>query len=74
MYKLEVLENPISVDDLNEIWDINQANVPEVSDIPDMGRLRDLITWCSHVIVVRADEVAGFILLMSEKNSIGPPP
>ena len=69
MYKLEVLENPISVDDLNEIWDINQANIPEVSDIPDMGRLRDLITWCSHVIVVRADEVAGFILLMRENQN-----
>ena len=69
MYKLELLEAPFNSSDLDEIWNINQANIPEVGDVPSLERLNALINWSSHVIVVRDQEIAGFILLMREDQS-----
>ncbi len=66
MYKLEILEEPYSSSDLEEIWAINQENIPEVGSVQDIERLKKLIDWSSHVIVVRDEEIAGFILLMRE--------
>ena len=66
MYKLEILEEPYSSSDLDEIWAINQENIPEVGSVQDIERLKKLIGWSSHVIVVRDKEIAGFILLMRE--------
>ena len=66
MYKLEILEEPYSSSDLDEIWAINQENIPEVGSVQDIERLKKLIDWSSHVIVVRDEEIAGFILLMRE--------
>tara|TARA_B100001109_G_scaffold98012_1_gene79890 strand:+ start:198 stop:689 length:492 start_codon:yes stop_codon:yes gene_type:complete len=66
LYKLEILEEPYSSSDLEEIWAINQENIPEVGSVQDIERLKKLIDWSSHVIVVRDEEIAGFILLMRE--------
>ena len=66
MYKLEVLKEPYLSSDLEEILAINQANIPEVGSVPDMGRLKLLLDWSSHLIVIRKDEIAGFIILMRE--------
>jgi len=66
LYKLEILEEPYSSSDLDEIWAINQENIPEVGSVLDIERLKKLIGWSSHVIVVRDKEIAGFILLMRE--------
>ena len=66
MYKLEVLQTPFLASDLEEIWNINQENIPEVGDVPDLERLEKLINWSSHVIVIRESEIAGFIILMRE--------
>ena len=66
MYKLEVLQAPYLTSDLEEIWNINQENIPEVGDVPNLDRLKKLIDWSSHVIVVRDNNIAGFIILMRE--------
>jgi len=66
LYKLEVLKEPYLSSDLEEILAINQANIPEVGSVPDMGRLKSLLDWSSHLIVIRNDEIAGFIILMRE--------
>ena len=68
MYKLELLHGSLSSSDLRQIWTINQENIPEVGDVPDLDRLNKLINWSSHVIVVRKLEIVGFILLMREKE------
>ncbi len=68
MYKLELLEGSLSSSDLRQIWTINQENIPEVGDVPDLDRLNKLINWSSHVIVVRKLDIVGFILLMREKE------
>ena len=66
MFKLEVLDQPISDQDLNDIWSINQDNIPEVGSVPNLTRMKALVDWSSHVIVVRSEEVVGFIVLMRE--------
>ena len=69
MYQLEILQHPFSYTDLEEILAINQANIPEVGNIDDINRLNHLINWSSHLIVVREEEIAGFIILMRENQS-----
>ena len=66
MYKLEVLQAPYLTSDLEEIWNINQENIPEVGDVPNLDRLKKLIDWSSHLIVVRDNDISGFIILMRE--------
>lgn len=66
MYKLEVLQAPYLTSDLDEIWNINQENIPEVGDVPNLDRLKKLIDWSSHLIVVRDNDISGFIILMRE--------
>ena len=66
MYKLEVLQAPYLTSDLEEIWNINQENIPEVGDVPNLDRLKKLIDWSSHIIVVRDNDISGFIILMRE--------
>ena len=69
MYKLEILQAPFLKSDLDEIWQINQENIPEVGDVSDLERLEKLIGWSSHIIVVKEDDIAGFIILMREGQS-----
>tara|TARA_B100000214_G_scaffold300490_1_gene230734 strand:+ start:4106 stop:4597 length:492 start_codon:yes stop_codon:yes gene_type:complete len=69
LYKLELLQKPFSDSDLNQIWSINQENIPEVGDVADLDRLNQLINWSSHVLVVREHEIAGFIILMRENQN-----
>ena len=63
-----MLQGSLSSSDLRQIWNINQENIPEVGDVPDLDRLNKLINWSSHVIVVRKLDIVGFILLMREKE------
>ena len=69
MYTLEQLKKPISSSDRTSIWAINQANIPEVGSIDKIKRLDNLIDWSSHIFVVRAQEIAGFIILMRENQN-----
>ena len=68
MYKLELLQKPFSDSDLDQIWSINQENIPEVGNVANLERLNQLINWSSHVLVVREQEIAGFIILMRENQ------
>ena len=43
MYNLEILQNPYASEDLEAIRTINQENIPEVSDIESIERLKQLI-------------------------------
>tara|TARA_B100001175_G_scaffold266780_1_gene237559 strand:- start:836 stop:1333 length:498 start_codon:yes stop_codon:yes gene_type:complete len=68
LYDLEILQDPYASEDLEAIRAINQENIPEVSDIESIERLRQLIEWSSHLIIVRGSEIAGFIILMQENQ------
>ena len=68
MYKLELLQKPFSDSDLDQIWSINQENIPEVGSVANLERLNQLIDWSSHLLVIREQEIAGFIILMRENQ------
>ena len=67
MFKLSTLEQPIDSKSLEDMWAINQANIPEVGSIPTIEEFQKLTLLSSHIIVVQDDtEMAGFIILMRE--------
>ena len=69
MFNLKTLPLPVETDALNAMWLINQANIPEVGDIPTIEEFKALTSMSSHVIVVKkGEETAGFIILMREKE------
>ena len=69
MFNLKTLHLPIETTALNAMWLINQANIPEVGDIPTIEEFNSLTAMSSHVIVVNeGKETAGFIILMREKE------
>ena len=69
MFNLELLHLPLENSALRAMWLINQANIPEVGDIPTIEEFNSLTNMSSHVIVVnKGKETAGFIILMREKE------
>ena len=69
MFNLKTLPLPVETEALNAMWLINQANIPEVGDIPTIEEFKALTSMSSHVIVVKkGEETAGFIILMREKE------
>ena len=70
LFNLELLHLPLENSALRAMWLINQANIPEVGDIPTIEEFNTLTTMSSHVIVVNeGEEIAGFIILMREKEN-----
>jgi len=70
MFSLALLNLPIENAALEAMWSINQANIPEVGDIPTIEEFKSLTEWSSHVIVVKNQkEIAGFIILMREQQT-----
>ena len=70
MFNLKTLDLPIETTALKAMWLINQANIPEVGDIPTIEEFNSLTAMSSHVIVVNeGEEIAGFIILMREKEN-----
>jgi len=68
LYNLEILQKPYASEDLEAIKTINQENIPEVSDIESIERLKQLIEWSSHLFIIRDSEIVGFIILMRENQ------
>jgi predicted GNAT superfamily acetyltransferase len=69
VFNLKTLDLPIETTALNAMWLINQANIPEVGDIPTIEEFEALTAMSSHLIVVNeGKETAGFIILMREKE------
>ncbi|MDC0073030.1 GNAT family N-acetyltransferase [Gammaproteobacteria bacterium] len=69
MFDLELLHLPLENSALRAMWLINQANIPEVGDIPTIEEFKSLTEMSSYVIVVnKGKETAGFIILMREKE------
>lgn len=70
MFSLDLLDPPIEKTALEEMWLINQDNIPEVGSVPAIEEFHSLTEWSSHVIAVRSqNEVAGFIILMRERQN-----
>ena len=57
---------------LQSIYDLNQANTPEVGSLESMQRLKQLIEFSSYnLLVLCNDEIVGFIICMREGSAYG---
>ena len=72
-YKLQTF----SIDSNNEvqlqsIYDLNQANTPEVGSLESMQHLKQLIEFSAYnLLVLKEDEIVGFIICMREGAAYG---
>jgi len=57
---------------LQSIYDLNQANTPEVGSLDSMEHLRKLIELSAYnLLVLHDDEMVGFIICMREGSAYG---
>ena len=57
---------------LQSIYDLNQANIPEVGSLESMQHLKQLIDFSSYnLLVLCNDEIVGFIICMRERSAYG---
>ena len=57
---------------LQSIYDLNQANTPEVGSLESMNHLKQLIELSAYnLLVLDDDEVIGFIICMRESSGYG---
>ena len=57
---------------LQSIYDLNQANTPEVGSLESMHHLKQLIEFSSYnLLVLCNDEIVGFIICMREGSVYG---
>ena len=72
-YKLQTF----SIDSNNEvqlqsIYDLNQANTPEVGSLESMQHLKQLIEFSAYnLLALKEDEIVGFIICMREGTAYG---
>lgn len=54
------------------IYDLNQANTPEVGSLESMQHLKQLIEFSSYnLLVLKEDEIVGYIICMREGSAYG---
>ena len=52
------------------IYDLNQANTPEVGSLESMQHLKQLIEFSSYnLLVLKEDEIVGYIICMREGSA-----
>ena len=57
---------------LQAIYDLNQANTPEVGSLESMQHLKQLIEFSAYnLLVLKEDEIVGFIICMREGTAYG---
>ena len=57
---------------LQAIYDLNQANTPEVGSLESMQHLKQLIEFSEYnLLVLKEDEIVGFIICMREGAAYG---
>ena len=77
-YRLHTFSNSSNNEaQLNEaqfqsIYDLNQANTPEVGSLESIQHLKQLIEFSSYnLLVLKEDEIVGFIICMREGSAYG---
>ena len=70
-YRLHTFSNSsINEDELQSIYNLNQANTPEVGSLESMQHLKQLIEFSSYnLLVLKEDEIVGFIICMREGSA-----
>ena len=72
-YRLQTFSNSSNNEtQLQSIYDLNQANTPEVGSLESMQHLKQLIDFSAYnLLVLKKDEIVGFIICMRENSAYG---
>ena len=72
-YRLHTFSNStINEVELQSIYNLNQANTPEVGSLESMQHLKQLIDFSAYnLLVLKEDEIVGFIICMRERSAYG---
>ena len=72
-YRLQTFSNSSNNEtQLQSIYDLNQANTPEVGSLESMQHLKQLIDFSAYnLLVLKEDEIVGFIICMRESSAYG---
>ena len=72
-YRLHTFSNSSNNEaQLQIIYDLNQANTPEVGSLESMQHLIQLIDFSAYnLLVLKEDEIVGFIICMRERSAYG---
>ena len=72
-YRLQTFSNSSNNEtQLQSIYDLNQANTPEVGSLESMQHLKQLIDFSAYnLLVLKKDEIIGFIICMRENSPYG---
>ena len=72
-YRLHTFSNSsINKAQLQSIYNLNQANTPEVGSLESMQHLIQLIDFSAYnLLVLKEDEIVGFIICMRERSAYG---
>ena len=72
-YRLHTFSNStINEVELQSIYNLNQANTPEVGSLESMQHLKQLIEFSSYnLLVLKEDEIVGYIICMRECSAYG---
>ena len=72
-YRLHTFSNSSNNEaQLQIIYDLNQANTPEVGSLESMQHLKQLIDFSAYnLLVLKEDEIVGFIICMRESSAYG---
>ena len=69
-YQIHPFSGEASEDQLQSIYDLNQANTPEVGPLNSMAHLKQLIDLSAYnLFVLSSKEIVGFIICMREGSS-----
>ena len=71
LYRLHTFSNSsINEVQLQSIYNLNQANTPEVGSLESMQHLKQLIEFSSYnLLVLKENEIVGFIICMREGSA-----
>ena len=72
-YRLHTFSNSSNNEaQLQSIYDLNQANTPEVGSLESMQHLKQLIDFSAYnLLALKEDEIVGFIICMREGSAYG---
>lgn len=73
LYRLHTFSNSsINEVQLQSIYNLNQANTPEVGSLESIQHLKQLIEFSSYnLLVLKEDEIVGYIICMREGSAYG---
>ena len=72
-YRLRTFSNGSNNEtQLQSIYDLNQANTPEVGSLESIPHLKQLIDFSAYnLLVLKEDEIVGFIICIREGSAYG---